>query len=197
MKGMGAALFFLLGTVMLQTGVAESDYAARPGRCPDVKVNCLVFVPDTCKTDGECKVGQKCCRGCGLACTDVVPGLTKCQKEHQEAMGSNAVGRFVPDCDKDGNYKPLQCSSSSGYCWCVTSDGEKVPGTDTRPGRPEPNCENRGIKPGTCPRFSHSHMVCSPDLLEKNRKCKNDMGCKGKQKCCLVGCQYVCKEPLV
>ena len=43
--------------------------------------------------------------------------------------GSTLPGRFSPECDIDGKYKPLQCDVSSGVCWCVDSQGLEVPGT--------------------------------------------------------------------
>jgi hypothetical protein len=35
-------------------------------------------------------------------------------------------GTVVPQCDDDGFYKPVQCDSISGQCWCVDHNGHKL-----------------------------------------------------------------------
>ncbi|EDV20237.1 H-2 class II histocompatibility antigen gamma chain [Trichoplax sp. H2] len=51
--------------------------------------------------------------------------------EHGEP---HMVGGYTPQCDEEGYYKLMQCSGSTGYCWCTTPIGLKVPETDRRPG---------------------------------------------------------------
>nr|DBA30598.1 TPA: hypothetical protein GDO54_006558 [Pyxicephalus adspersus] len=41
-------------------------------------------------------------------------------------------GTFVPQCDEKGDYKPMQCWHSTGYCWCVYRNGTEIPGTRSR-----------------------------------------------------------------
>jgi len=66
---------------------------------------------------------------------------TACQKAVQEAGGVTAPpGRYVPQCDEDGEYKPIQFHSSSGHSWCVTREGVEIAGTRTPPGEPAPTC---------------------------------------------------------
>ena len=50
-----------------------------------------------------------------------------CTEQAQKAASSNLVGAFVPRCQPDGNFAPLQCYGSTGVCWCVNKYGEKVP----------------------------------------------------------------------
>ncbi|XP_076861986.1 CD74 molecule, major histocompatibility complex, class II invariant chain a [Brachyhypopomus gauderio] len=45
-------------------------------------------------------------------------------------------GFFTPKCDEQGNYLPMQCWHSTGFCWCVDKDGNEIPDTLQR-GRPE------------------------------------------------------------
>ncbi|KAI2657163.1 HLA class II histocompatibility antigen gamma chain [Labeo rohita] len=58
---------------------------------------------------------------------------SKCQLESQREV---RPGTYKPQCDEQGNYKPIQCWHSTGYCWCVDKDGAEVPNSRTR-GRPQ------------------------------------------------------------
>ncbi|XP_035984369.1 nidogen-2 isoform X6 [Fundulus heteroclitus] len=65
------------------------------------------------------------------------------QKERAQATGSQGypvAGAYVPQCDADGLYIPLQCHTSTGYCWCVNKDGQERAGTRTPPGSQPKDC---------------------------------------------------------
>ncbi|XP_004620647.1 HLA class II histocompatibility antigen gamma chain [Sorex araneus] len=70
--------------------------------------------------------------------TEVAPtqALTKCQEEVSRVPAVHP-GSFRPKCDENGNYLPLQCYGSIGYCWCVFPNGTEVPNTRRRG---HPNC---------------------------------------------------------
>ncbi|XP_014444233.1 HLA class II histocompatibility antigen gamma chain [Tupaia chinensis] len=57
--------------------------------------------------------------------------LTKCQEEVSRIPAVHP-GTFRPKCDENGNYMPLQCHGSIGYCWCVFPNGTEVPHTRSR-----------------------------------------------------------------
>ena len=62
-----------------------------------------------------------------------------CQKDRRRALGWDSKpkdGLFMPDCDSDGAYNPVQCLQSNGPCWCVDESGHEVPGTRTDKGKP-------------------------------------------------------------
>lgn len=61
----------------------------------------------------------------------VAPVLTKCQEEVSRVPAVHP-GMFRPKCDEDGNYMPLQCYGSIGFCWCVFPNGTEVPHTRSR-----------------------------------------------------------------
>lgn len=57
--------------------------------------------------------------------------LTKCLEEVSRIPAIHP-GMFKPKCDENGNYMPLQCYGSIGYCWCVFPNGTEVPHTRSR-----------------------------------------------------------------
>lgn len=55
----------------------------------------------------------------------IEPPCKQAKKEYleQEPM----LGRYEPDCDEDGYYKPRQCHEN--YCWCVDRYNQVIEGT--------------------------------------------------------------------
>uniref|UniRef100_A0A671U7E4 Nidogen 2 n=1 Tax=Sparus aurata TaxID=8175 RepID=A0A671U7E4_SPAAU len=37
--------------------------------------------------------------------------------------------QYLPQCEPDGQFSPVQCYGETTYCWCVDQDGREVPGT--------------------------------------------------------------------
>ena len=68
-------------------------------------------------------------------------GQTPCLDAVANATG--LIGEYVPQCEEDGAYSPMQCWSSTGYCWCVDENGEEIPGTSLGPGEGLPNCNEQ------------------------------------------------------
>lgn len=96
--------------------------------------------------------GLLCARGVSLP-TGSSQQLTPCEHErlYPRAVppGPSPVGNgHVPQCDEQGNYRPLQCHGSTGHCWCVDSAGQEIAGTRTAPGSTPPRCGS----PGGCHR---------------------------------------------
>ncbi|XP_038840780.1 saxiphilin-like [Salvelinus namaycush] len=73
---------------------------------------------------------------------------TPCERARDAAL-NGPIGAFIPTCDAAGQYTPEQCSGSTGYCWCVTRTGQKIPGTETPPGTAT-NCYHLAICPPIC-----------------------------------------------
>ncbi|KAJ8405477.1 hypothetical protein AAFF_G00319500 [Aldrovandia affinis] len=57
---------------------------------------------------------------------------TKCQSEAEKKQSTPWLGGYFPKCDEQGNYYPMQCWHSTGYCWCVDANGEEIAGTASR-----------------------------------------------------------------
>ncbi|XP_048343844.1 HLA class II histocompatibility antigen gamma chain isoform X1 [Sphaerodactylus townsendi] len=55
---------------------------------------------------------------------------TKCQAE--ASFKGVYPGKFRPQCDENGDYLPVQCNHSTGFCWCAKKDGTKIEGTSSR-----------------------------------------------------------------
>ena len=74
--------------------------------------------------------------------------MTECQRQSakvEESKKNNAglLGDAEqPACMEDGSFNPIQCSGSTGYCWCVnTETGDVLLGTKIRGA--SPNCESK------------------------------------------------------
>ena len=65
-------------------------------------------------------------------------GQTPCLDAVANATG--LIGEFIPQCEDDGSYAPMQCWSSTGYCWCVDENGIEISGTALGPGQGTPDC---------------------------------------------------------
>nr|XP_023016994.1 proteoglycan Cow [Leptinotarsa decemlineata] len=57
---------------------------------------------------------------------------------------SDFLGVYVPDCDSQGYYNPVQCHGAIGMCWCVDKHGVEFANTRTHA---KPNCESLVHKP--------------------------------------------------
>ncbi|XP_030194017.1 uncharacterized protein LOC115529424 isoform X3 [Gadus morhua] len=77
----------------------------------------------------------------------VAPHITnpmRCQRERPDfrLLTPVVIRSYVPTCDDDGNFTPMQCSGSKGYCWCVNIyTGVEIPRPRTPPGKMPPRCE--------------------------------------------------------
>ncbi|XP_061468527.1 nidogen-2 [Rhineura floridana] len=89
----------------------------------------------------RCRAGYE---GDGFQCSPgSVQRLTRCEHERLYASQrgpSVPGGPHIPECDDQGNYKPLQCHGSTGECWCVDGDGKEISSSRTLPGASLPRC---------------------------------------------------------
>jgi len=54
---------------------------------------------------------------------------SSCRELAQKALDLHLIGSYVPQCQEDGAFAARQCHGSTGYCWCSSASGRKVPGT--------------------------------------------------------------------
>ncbi|KAM8921253.1 nidogen-2 [Pelodytes ibericus] len=96
---------------------------------------------------GFIKSGENCVADSSIPCSE----KRRLLLEDQGLRGARPVlGTFVPQCDEEGNYTPLQCHERTGYCWCVNEKGEEVEGSRTPPGRDSPQCTAQEEKNTPC-----------------------------------------------
>ncbi|KAK7893402.1 hypothetical protein WMY93_022554 [Mugilogobius chulae] len=109
--------------------------------------------------------------GDGFSCSqDGQPGRPKSHcEQHRDNLQSgleHGVGAFIPQCEADGRYRPLQCHGSTGHCWCVDNSGQEKPGTRTPPGTSPTDC-NRPDEPvrhkTQCEHHRDSVQTTSPE----------------------------------
>ncbi|KAI5616618.1 nidogen-1 isoform X1, partial [Silurus asotus] len=72
---------------------------------------------------------------------------TVCERHREAALAATStgvltVGQYIPSCEYNGEYTPMQCHESIGQCWCVYSNGQEIPGTRTGPDS-RPSCKHR------------------------------------------------------
>ncbi|XP_074532459.1 nidogen-1 [Halichoeres trimaculatus] len=83
---------------------------------------------------------------------------TRCENHRDSLLGASAprgprppVGQYIPTCDENGLYEPMQCHGSTGHCWCVDRNGQEIPGTRSGPGS-RPMCiDHGGVRPTVGP----------------------------------------------
>ncbi len=51
------------------------------------------------------------------------------------------LGCYIPECTEDCEWVPMQCWSSTGYCWCVDQEGNEIEGTSTPSWQGQPDCQ--------------------------------------------------------
>ncbi|NXR39968.1 NID2 protein, partial [Zosterops hypoxanthus] len=109
--------------------------------------------------------GFQCTYGWGhFPPSESIQQLTPCEHARmyprEVPPGPSPVGDgHVPQCDEQGRYRPLQCHSSSGHCWCVDAAGQEIAGTRTAPGTTPPRCgspEPTERPPSMCERWRQS-----------------------------------------
>lgn len=58
--------------------------------------------------------------------------MTPCQKAQKNSSSLPVGDSHLIRCKQDGSYEEVQCSGSTGFCWCVDEKGFQLNGTKTR-----------------------------------------------------------------
>ena len=81
-----------------------------------------------------------------------------CDAAEDATADCGGLGCYIPQCTEDCNWEPMQCWSSTGYCWCVDENGVEIEGTSMPSWQGTPDCEEHaqecfdftGIDFGVC-----------------------------------------------
>uniref|UniRef100_A0A3Q3VSX2 Uncharacterized protein n=1 Tax=Mola mola TaxID=94237 RepID=A0A3Q3VSX2_MOLML len=137
---------------------------------------------DECSSS-PCHISARCLNGLGTFHCQCQPGFygdgfycsqqtdrpkSQCE-QHRDRLQSGVehggrprIGAFIPQCDSDGRYRPLQCHGATEYCWCVDSSGQERAGTRTPPGTAHRDYQPQ--RPKTyCEHHRDSAQTTSPD----------------------------------
>ena len=73
-----------------------------------------------------------------------------CDAEQLAVDNCGGPGCYIPQCTLDCNWEPMQCWSSTGYCWCVDENGVEISGTSTPSWQGFPDCEEFDVVGDEC-----------------------------------------------
>uniref|UniRef100_A0A3Q2P057 Nidogen 1 n=1 Tax=Fundulus heteroclitus TaxID=8078 RepID=A0A3Q2P057_FUNHE len=165
----------------------------------------------------RCRPGYS---GDGYYCS---PGRTRtqCESERDRLLGQTGfsiprgprppVGQYIPECDENGDYVPVQCHGSTGQCWCVDRYGQEVPGTRTDPGS-RPYCIPNGnvvptigprprpdvvLPPGTHLLFAQSGRIDHIPMVDYDMKKEDAKAVLHLPGRVVIGVAYDCTEKMI
>ena len=131
------------GSGMTCTDPVEVPYYNIPPVCPQMdsrdQSSVCVVVDQSCFDNSQCEDNELCCRNrCGKTCQEAVRSNTPCYTVNQQIIPTRPlIGMYVPTCSDDGLFSPVQCSGSTGFCWCV----------NVKTGQPTTSYYPRGVIP--------------------------------------------------
>ena len=71
-----------------------------------------------------------------------------CEEADNATENCGGLGCYIPQCTENNSgdsitceWEPMQCWSSTGYCWCVDENGAEIEGTSTPSWQGTPDCE--------------------------------------------------------
>ena len=64
-----------------------------------------------------------------------------CEAQDIAEQNCGGLGCYIPQCTESCQWEPMQCWSSTGYCWCVDQNGVEIEGTSTPSWQGLPECE--------------------------------------------------------
>ena len=66
-----------------------------------------------------------------------------CEAEDLAIASCGGLGCYIPQCAENCDWEPMQCWTSTGYCWCVDEEGVEIEGTSMPSWQGYPDCEEQ------------------------------------------------------
>ncbi|XP_076600052.1 nidogen-1 [Chaetodon auriga] len=183
----------------------------QPGRCHQDAVCYNTQGSFTC----QCRPGYY---GDGFSCSPE-SSKTQCQAHRDSLLADIGprgprppVGQYIPACDENGAYEPMQCHGSTGQCWCVDRNGQEIPGTRSGPGSrpmcidhggvpppvgPTPRPDVHPLPPGTHLLFAQSGRIEHVPLEGYDMKKDDAKAVLHLPEKVIIGVAYDCVEKMV
>ena len=100
-----------------------------------------------------------------------------CEEADVATDNCEGLGCYIPQCTEDCMWNPMQCWSSTGYCWCVDENGSEIEWTSIPSWQGFPVCEEHLDEcfDFTEIDFGECDMVLGIGLL--NNECNYISGC--------------------
>ncbi|ELW61658.1 WAP four-disulfide core domain protein 8 [Tupaia chinensis] len=144
----------------------------KPGECPEERLTCETNLLDSCKTDYNCPDYLKCCSfACRKRCMD--PYQEPCMLPSDQGNCTDRLERYYYD-------SQWQFCLTFMYTGCHGNSNNFFSRDDCL------KACSLAVKKGQCPRFPYKFRMECPF------KCKSDIDCPGRQKCCDSKCGFVC-----
>ena len=147
--------------------------------CPSFRFGPLLQVCSRtaarCSEDNQCRDDQLCCRTeCGRICQNATQSTTPCftvaERIREGLVGSAPSlisNYFIPTCQADGTFTPLQCNHVTGLCWCVNiNTGQPVSSYYSQ--GIHPTCSGEGPNPGVLRHSKNMYNCISHPRMESH-----------------------------
>jgi len=166
--------------------MCSDDGSFTPKQCSGSTGYCWCVDKDGKEVDGTRQPPGK---GGDLNCV-AAPALSPCKTRAASDTTTCAgkMGCTVTQCNDDGSFVGKQCSGSTGFCWCVNSDGNEIDGSRLGPGK-DPNCAN------TTPMAMSQPSVCACPMIACAPGWKAQIKAGTENNCCHG--TYECIAPVV
>ena len=130
--------------LLIQEPPPECTDNTNCGDCFDAGCFWQPVAPADYQCNNECFIMDTECYGQGSSWIAECPETEEpncCDVLQLAEENCGGLGCFIPQCTDDCEWEPMQCWSSTGYCWCVDEDGSEIDGTSQPAWQGYPDCE--------------------------------------------------------
>ncbi len=110
-----------------------------------------------------------------------------CEQQNEAILNCDSIGCYIPQCDTSCDWVSLQCWPSTGFCWCVDSNGYEFEDSYTPPGNNPPVCSDFNCElgfqsiNGRC--YSENDISFLQSMINNSYQSQIDLGCESDIYC--------------